>query len=101
MLTALRRTHPLAPRPAAAAPSPAVVRPRTGLSAVAWIYLSAVSVTAASAQVAALGALRSTDVDWTTFALLAAAAAVAHAFVVITPRNQSYHTTIAFLIAAV
>ena len=35
-----------------------------------------------------------------TFVLLAVAAAIAQIFVVITPRNQSYHTTIVFLIPA-
>ena len=41
------------------------------------------------------------DVDgWTTFAILASAAAVAHLFVVKSPRNQQYHTSYAFFIAA-
>jgi diguanylate cyclase (GGDEF)-like protein/putative nucleotidyltransferase with HDIG domain len=39
--------------------------------------------------------------EWAKFALLATAVAVAQVFVVITPRNQSYHTTIVFLIPAV
>ena len=37
---------------------------------------------------------------WTTFVILGAIAAVAQLFVVRTPRNQSYHTTIVFLIPA-
>src|SRR3954466_2988939 len=37
---------------------------------------------------------------WTTFVVLAVIAAVAQLFVVRTPRNQSYHTTIVFLIPA-
>jgi diguanylate cyclase (GGDEF)-like protein/putative nucleotidyltransferase with HDIG domain len=37
---------------------------------------------------------------WLTFALLAGASALAQLFVVITPRHQSYHTTIVFLIPA-
>jgi diguanylate cyclase (GGDEF)-like protein/putative nucleotidyltransferase with HDIG domain len=37
---------------------------------------------------------------WTTFVVLALIAAVAQLFVVRTPRNQSYHTTIVFLIPA-
>jgi diguanylate cyclase (GGDEF)-like protein len=37
---------------------------------------------------------------WATFVILAAIAAVAQLFVVRTPRNQSYHTTIVFLIPA-
>ena len=38
--------------------------------------------------------------QWATFALLATAAALAQLFVVITPRNQSYHMTIVFLVPA-
>ena len=38
---------------------------------------------------------------WATFVILGASAAVAQLFVVRTPRNQSYHTTIVFLIPAV
>ena len=38
---------------------------------------------------------------WATFLILGAIAAVAQLFVVRTPRNQSYHTTIVFLIPAV
>src|SRR3954449_6763647 len=37
---------------------------------------------------------------WATFVVLAVIAAVAQLFVVRTPRNQSYHTTIVFLIPA-
>src|SRR6185312_4587282 len=37
---------------------------------------------------------------WTTFVILGTIAAVAQLFVVRTPRNQSYHTTIVFLIPA-
>ena len=44
----------------------------------------------------------SPDTDgWPTFFALAACAAVAQLFVVITPRDQSYHTSNVFLIAAV
>ena len=39
--------------------------------------------------------------DWSAFAVLAGAAALAHLFVVFTPRNQSCHTTIVFLIPAI
>jgi diguanylate cyclase (GGDEF)-like protein len=38
--------------------------------------------------------------QWATFGVLATAAAIAQVFVVITPRNQSYHTTIVFLVSA-
>jgi diguanylate cyclase (GGDEF)-like protein len=37
---------------------------------------------------------------WWTFAALAVAAAVTHLFVVRSPRNQSYHTSVAFLLGA-
>ena len=38
--------------------------------------------------------------DWVTFTILGAAVAVAQIFVVVTPANQSYHTTVVFLIAS-
>jgi diguanylate cyclase (GGDEF)-like protein/putative nucleotidyltransferase with HDIG domain len=38
--------------------------------------------------------------QWVTFAVLATASALAQLFVVITPRNQSYHMTIVFLVPA-
>jgi len=57
-------------------------------------------VTAASA-IPALAHLRSTTPGWTTFAILGVIAATAQLFVVRMPsRNQSYHTTIVFLIPA-
>ena len=37
---------------------------------------------------------------WTTFAILAVCVAVAQIFVVVTPANQSYHTTGVFLLPA-
>jgi diguanylate cyclase (GGDEF)-like protein/putative nucleotidyltransferase with HDIG domain len=37
---------------------------------------------------------------WLTFAILGAAVAVAQIFVVVTPANQSYHTTVVFLVAS-
>ena len=39
--------------------------------------------------------------DWATFVVLGAALAAAQMFVVVTPANQSYHTTAVFLIPAV
>ena len=38
--------------------------------------------------------------DWITFAILATAATVAHLFPVKSPRNNMYHTSIVFLVAA-
>jgi diguanylate cyclase (GGDEF)-like protein/putative nucleotidyltransferase with HDIG domain len=75
-----------------------------GLAPVATAYLF--SMLAAAGGLAVHLALRrhmidaSTD-DWATFTLLAGACAAAQVFVVITPRNQSYHTTIVFLLPAV
>src|SRR5436305_10511477 len=46
-----------------------------------------------------LGRLSNTH-GWTTFLVLGAAAAFAQLFVVRTPRDQSYHTTIVFLVPA-
>jgi diguanylate cyclase (GGDEF)-like protein/putative nucleotidyltransferase with HDIG domain len=85
--------------------APAAQRPSrpSGLTAPATAYLLVVLAAALAlgahlllgAQPGQLGAGQ-----WATFALLAAAAALAQFFVVITPRNQSYHTTIVFLIPA-
>ncbi|HYZ78176.1 MAG TPA: diguanylate cyclase [Gaiellaceae bacterium] len=74
-----------------------------GLPGRAMAYLLVV-LTAAGALAAHL-LLRLHDGDLSgdqlaTFALLATAAAITQLFVVITPRNQSYHTTIVFLIPA-
>jgi diguanylate cyclase (GGDEF)-like protein/putative nucleotidyltransferase with HDIG domain len=52
-------------------------------------------------DVAAILSLDAAKGHWTTFVLLSAAAAAAQLFVVKTPPNQSYHTSIAFLIPAV
>src|SRR5262245_54496457 len=38
--------------------------------------------------------------QWATFAVLATASALAQLFVVITPRNQSYHMSIVFIVPA-
>ncbi len=74
-----------------------------GLPTWATAYLLAVLTTAVALAAHLLLRLHGADVgagQWATFALLAAAAAAAQVFVVITPRNQSYHTTIVFLVPA-
>jgi diguanylate cyclase (GGDEF)-like protein/putative nucleotidyltransferase with HDIG domain len=74
-----------------------------GLSTWATAYLLIILVTAVAVAAHLLLRLHGADASadqWATFALLATAAALAQVFVVITPRNQSYHTTIVFLIAA-
>jgi diguanylate cyclase (GGDEF)-like protein/putative nucleotidyltransferase with HDIG domain len=67
----------------------------------AKIYLYAVAILAALAAFVPFSHLSAGAAGWPTFFVLAALAAVAQLFVVITPRDQSYHTTNVFLIAAV
>jgi diguanylate cyclase (GGDEF)-like protein/putative nucleotidyltransferase with HDIG domain len=67
----------------------------------AAVYFVLVAAATAFAAVPAVSHLRSTTPGWTTFAILGAIAATAQLFVVRMPsRNQSYHTTIVFLIPA-
>jgi diguanylate cyclase (GGDEF)-like protein len=74
-------------------------RPEIKLSPVAAAYFALVgSATALAVTAAAVFGPRTGD--WVTFAVLAVAVAVAQLFVVRTPRNQSYQTTIVFLIPA-
>jgi diguanylate cyclase (GGDEF)-like protein/putative nucleotidyltransferase with HDIG domain len=63
-------------------------------------YFFIVSAAAIATTVPLLSHLSPHTPGWTTFVILAAIAAVAQLFVVRTPRNQSYHTTIVFLIPA-
>src|SRR6478672_10557836 len=73
--------------------------PKLAPKAAAYFLLIAVA-TAASA-IPALAHLRSSTPGWTTFAILGIIAATAQLFVVRMPsRNQSYHTTIVFLLPA-
>src|SRR6266404_8412109 len=71
-----------------------------GLPRNARIYLLALGV----ATVAAAGNfyLKAPSVKhhWVTFVVLAAAATIAHTFPVKSPRNQMYHTSVVFLVAA-
>jgi len=85
-----------------AEPSAADPGPRSRLPTAAGIYLGFLMVAAIAATAPFYGNLvRGRDIDgWGTFAILAVAAAVAQLFVVRSPRNQSYHTSYAFLIAA-
>jgi diguanylate cyclase (GGDEF)-like protein/putative nucleotidyltransferase with HDIG domain len=61
----------------------------------------AVGVATVAIIVAAILSLDASREDWTTFVVLSAATAAAQLFVVKAPPNQSYHTSIAFLIPAV
>ena len=71
-----------------------------GLSQQAKIYLYAVGAIAVAAAFVPLSRLSPDSNGWGTFLILCACAAVAQLFVVRTPRDQSYHTTIVFLIPA-
>ena len=73
----------------------------TKLPVRATIYFFFIAVAAAIAALPLLTHLRITTEGWITFIILGSAAAFAQLFVVRTPRNQSYHTTIVFLIPAV
>jgi diguanylate cyclase (GGDEF)-like protein/putative nucleotidyltransferase with HDIG domain len=71
-----------------------------GLPRIARIYLAFIAV----ATLAAAGKfyLNAPNIrqDWATFAVLAAAATIAHTFPVKSPRNAMYHTSVVFLMAA-
>ena len=67
----------------------------------ATIYFFVIGVVAAAATFPLLPHLKAGTHSWATFIILGSAAAVAQLFVVRTPRNQSYHTTVVFLIPAV
>jgi diguanylate cyclase (GGDEF)-like protein/putative nucleotidyltransferase with HDIG domain len=63
-------------------------------------YFVVVAAAFAVAAIPPLSHLKASTNGWTTFAILVVIAATAQLFVVRTPRNQSYHTTIVFLIPA-
>jgi diguanylate cyclase (GGDEF)-like protein/putative nucleotidyltransferase with HDIG domain len=71
------------------------------LSLGAKAYLTAVAALAAAIAVPQLLELTPSRQDWLEFILLAGAASVAQLFVVKTPRDQSYHTSIVFVMPAV
>jgi diguanylate cyclase (GGDEF)-like protein/putative nucleotidyltransferase with HDIG domain len=72
-----------------------------GLSNGAKAYLTAVAALAALAAIPQLIDLSSSGRDWVEFGILASAAAIAQLFMVRTPRDQSYHTSIVFVMPAV
>jgi diguanylate cyclase (GGDEF)-like protein/putative nucleotidyltransferase with HDIG domain len=74
---------------------------RSHLPRKAKLYLYAVGLAAATAAAVPLSRLSPETPGWTSFLILATCAALAQLFVVRTPRDQSYHTTIVFLIPAV
>ncbi len=63
-------------------------------------YFVVVAGAFAVAAIPSLAQLKASTNGWATFAILVVIAATAQLFVVRTPRNQSYHTTIVFLIPA-
>ena len=71
------------------------------LSRGAKIYLTAVAAVAAAIAVPQVLNISASRQDWVEFAILAGAASVAQLFVVFTPRDQSYHTSIVYVIPAV
>ena len=73
--------------------------PKLAPRAAIYFFLVAAATTLAAAP--PISHLKAGTSGWTTFAILAAIAATAQLFVVSTPRHQSYHTTIVFLIPAV
>src|SRR6476659_4678545 len=70
------------------------------LAARAAVYFFVVAAFTTAVSLPLLSHLSPHTAGWTTFVILGTTAAVAQLFVVRTPRNQSYHTTIVFLIPA-
>jgi hypothetical protein len=77
-------------------------RQRSGLSLSAWAFLVLIAAGAlAPSWFAIEGAGPLSPKEWTAFALIAVGAALAQLFPVVTPRDQSYHTTMVVLVPAV
>src|SRR5712691_6840485 len=88
-------THIGAGIPPMPAPAPQGLPRRARL-----VFVSVVAVTAIAAA-AFLPRLNAATSHWHAFLVLAAGAAVAHAFVVHTPRNQVFHMGLVFTVAGV
>jgi len=73
--------------------------PEAGLPRRAVVYFWLVVAAAGAATAPFVAGLGRTAHGWPTFAILGVAVAVAQIFVVVTPANQSYHTTGVFLVA--
>jgi diguanylate cyclase (GGDEF)-like protein/putative nucleotidyltransferase with HDIG domain len=78
--------------------APSTESPRLAPKAACYFFVVAAVTLAISVPL--LSRLSPHTPGWTTFLILGTIAAVAQLFVVRTPRNQSYHTTIVFLIPA-
>jgi hypothetical protein len=72
-------------------------RQESGLSGRAWFFYLLCAAGAAAGTLPLLPRLENVSEPWFPFVVLAVSAAVAQIFVVITPRNQSYHMTPVFL----
>jgi diguanylate cyclase (GGDEF)-like protein/putative nucleotidyltransferase with HDIG domain len=70
------------------------------LATKAAVYFFVIAAVTTAITLPLLSRLSPHTPGWTTFVILGTIAAVAQLFVVRTPRNQSYHTTIVFLIPA-
>ena len=95
-MSAIRTEFGGVDRPAGIVP----VDQEPGLSGKAKLYLGAVGLATGIAAFVPLSQLSPHTHGWLTFFVLATCAAIAQLFVVRTPRDQSYHTTIVFLIPA-
>jgi diguanylate cyclase (GGDEF)-like protein/putative nucleotidyltransferase with HDIG domain len=87
-------------RAVGAGPPPAPAPEEASLQGLAKVFLYAVCLLAVGAAFVPFSHLSFGMPGWSTFFVLATCAAIAQLFVVRTPRDQSYHTTIAFLIPA-
>jgi diguanylate cyclase (GGDEF)-like protein/putative nucleotidyltransferase with HDIG domain len=83
-----------------AEPRPAPEQAEPTLSRGAKLYLAAVSIATVVAAFVPLSNLSPQTREWPAFFVIASCAAIAQLFVVRTPRDQSYHTSIVFLIPA-
>ena len=72
-----------------------------GLPASAAVFLLLVAVGTIAAVLPTLYRSDASTRDWAAFAILSSCAAIAHLFVVVTPRDQSYHITGVFMVPAI
>jgi diguanylate cyclase (GGDEF)-like protein/putative nucleotidyltransferase with HDIG domain len=91
---------PLSGEFGAAEAEPGAAHPLDSLSRTARFYLVVVVVGSLGAALPTLARLGSDTHRLTGFAALAACAAFAQLYVVVTPRHQAYHASIVFMIAA-
>jgi diguanylate cyclase (GGDEF)-like protein/putative nucleotidyltransferase with HDIG domain len=75
------------------------VRRTPALPPRAWFYFTAVVAAALTAATPLVRQIHAGTHGWTAFLILSTCAAIAQLFVVRTTRDQSYHTSTAFLIA--